>query len=151
MPAITVEDTSALARLDAVACQSPRLIRTVTSAPKGFEGEGFPVRRAFEGVDLRELDPFIHLDQIGEVNYAPGDPKGTPWHPHRGFTNRLRSHPLRVPRGRLPWPRRPHDPDGGGADDVGNRRSSGLSLYVDLGGARQITIENTTEDADGVG
>jgi redox-sensitive bicupin YhaK (pirin superfamily) len=36
-------------------------------------------------VDLRTLDPFIHMDQMGEVEYAPGEPKGTPWHPHRGF------------------------------------------------------------------
>ena len=50
-----------------------------------MEGEGFPVRRAFHGVDLKDLDPFVHLDQMGEVNYAPGEPKGTPWHPHRGF------------------------------------------------------------------
>jgi redox-sensitive bicupin YhaK (pirin superfamily) len=57
----------------------------VTRAPSAFEGEGFPVRRAFAGVDLRDLDPFIHLDQMGEVEYAPGEPKGTPWHPHRGF------------------------------------------------------------------
>ncbi|MGH3935556.1 MAG: hypothetical protein ACRDS1_11380, partial [Pseudonocardiaceae bacterium] len=41
------------------------------------EGEGFPVRRAFAGVDLRDLDPFVHLDQMGEVEYAPGEPKGT--------------------------------------------------------------------------
>jgi hypothetical protein len=34
---------------------------------------------------LRALDPFIHMDQMGEVDYAPGEPKGTPWHPHRGF------------------------------------------------------------------
>jgi hypothetical protein len=34
---------------------------------------------------MNELDPFIHLDQMGEVDYAPGEPKGTPWHPHRGF------------------------------------------------------------------
>jgi quercetin 2,3-dioxygenase len=25
------------------------------------------------------------MDQMGEVHYAPGEPKGTPWHPHRGF------------------------------------------------------------------
>jgi hypothetical protein len=31
------------------------------------------------------LDPFVHMDQMGEVQYAPGEPKGTPWHPHRGF------------------------------------------------------------------
>jgi hypothetical protein len=57
----------------------------VTSAPSGLEGEGFPVRRAFAGVDNRDLDPFVHMDQMGEVEYAPGEPKGTPWHPHRGF------------------------------------------------------------------
>ena len=43
------------------------------------------MRRAFAGVDLADLDPFVHLDQMGEVEYAPGEPKGTPWHPHRGF------------------------------------------------------------------
>ncbi len=62
-----------------------RRVKSVTTAPQGFEGEGFPVRRAFAGVDLADLDPFIHLDQMGEVEYAPGEPKGTPWHPHRGF------------------------------------------------------------------
>jgi hypothetical protein len=34
---------------------------------------------------MADLDPFVHLDQMGEVEYAPGEPKGTPWHPHRGF------------------------------------------------------------------
>ena len=58
---------------------------SVTTAPSGFEGEGFPVRRAFAGVAQHLLDPFIHMDQMGEVEYAPGEPKGTPWHPHRGF------------------------------------------------------------------
>ncbi len=43
------------------------------------------MRRAFAGVDERLLDPFIHMDQMGEVEYGPGEPKGTPWHPHRGF------------------------------------------------------------------
>jgi redox-sensitive bicupin YhaK (pirin superfamily) len=36
-------------------------------------------------VDQRFLDPFVHMDQMGEVDYGPGEPKGTPWHPHRGF------------------------------------------------------------------
>jgi redox-sensitive bicupin YhaK (pirin superfamily) len=57
----------------------------VTTAPQGFEGEGFPVRRAFAGVDQALLDPFIMMDQMGEVEYAPGEPRGTSWHPHRGF------------------------------------------------------------------
>ena len=60
-------------------------MKSVTTAPSGFEGEGFPVRRAFAGLSLRDLDPFVHMDQMGEVDYAPGEPKGTPWHPHRGF------------------------------------------------------------------
>ena len=86
MPAITVDDIATLQRLPQVApTATPRRVRSVTTAPGGFEGEGFPVRRAFAGVDLTELDPFIHMDQMGEVEYAPGEPKGTPWHPHRGF------------------------------------------------------------------
>ena len=87
MPAITVDDITVLPRIPqpdpTVARQRP--VRSITVAPRGFEGEGFPVRRAFHGVDLADLDPFIHLDQMGEVEYAPGEPKGTPWHPHRGF------------------------------------------------------------------
>jgi redox-sensitive bicupin YhaK (pirin superfamily) len=62
-----------------------RPVHTVTSAPAGYEGEGFPVRRAFAGVDRADLDPFVHMDQMGEVDYAPGEPRGTSWHPHRGF------------------------------------------------------------------
>ena len=87
MPAVTVSDITVLPRITqpdpAVAHERP--VKSVTSAPSGYEGEGFPVRRAFAGVDLRDLDPFIHMDQMGEVEYAPGEPKGTPWHPHRGF------------------------------------------------------------------
>jgi len=62
-----------------------RTVRSVTTGPRGFEGEGFPVVRAFAGVSAAELDPFVHMDQMGEVDYAPGEPKGTSWHPHRGF------------------------------------------------------------------
>ena len=86
MPAVTVPDNLVLPRVAPPA--EPATVRPVTSvtdAPSGYEGEGFPVRRAFFGVDLADLDPFIHMDQMGEVEYAPGEPKGTPWHPHRGF------------------------------------------------------------------
>jgi quercetin 2,3-dioxygenase len=87
MPAVTVADLLSLPRVAAAgpADARERPVRSVTTAPRGFEGEGFPVRRAFHGVDLADLDPFIHLDQMGEVEYAPGEPKGTSWHPHRGF------------------------------------------------------------------
>jgi quercetin 2,3-dioxygenase len=86
MPAVTVDDVLTLPRIPAAAPGTvERPVRSVTTAPRGVEGEGFPVRRAFAGVDLAELDPFVHLDQMGEVEYAPGEPKGTAWHPHRGF------------------------------------------------------------------
>jgi len=86
MPAVTVEDVLVLPRLSPPrGTQVPRLVRSVTTAPSGLEGEGFPVRRAFAGVATSDLDPFVHMDQMGEVEYAPGEPKGTPWHPHRGF------------------------------------------------------------------
>lgn len=85
MPAITVDDTLTLPRVAVPTDRRDRGVVSVTTAPHGFEGEGFPVRRAFAGVDLALLDPFIHLDQMGEIDYAPGEPKGTPWHPHRGF------------------------------------------------------------------
>jgi redox-sensitive bicupin YhaK (pirin superfamily) len=89
MPAITVDDLTTLPRVTLSPSDTRptvlRPVRSVTTSPRGFEGEGFPVRRAFAGVSLSDLDPFIHLDQMGEVEYAPGEPKGTPWHPHRGF------------------------------------------------------------------
>ena len=87
MPAITPSDSLALPRITPIdpTRATLRPLRALSTAPRGFEGEGFPVRRAFAGVPLSDLDPFIHLDQMGEVEYAPGEPKGTSWHPHRGF------------------------------------------------------------------
>ncbi len=85
MPAVTVDDITVLPRIPEAGHRTQRTVRSVTTAPAGVEGEGFPVRRAFAGVNLADLDPFIHMDQMGAVEYAPGEPKGTPWHPHRGF------------------------------------------------------------------
>ncbi|MGA8206826.1 MAG: pirin family protein [Candidatus Dormiibacterota bacterium] len=87
MPAITAENPLALPRVPLLdpALTLQRPVVSITSAPSALEGEGFPVRRAFAGVSKAELDPFVHMDQMGEVDYAPGEPKGTPWHPHRGF------------------------------------------------------------------
>jgi redox-sensitive bicupin YhaK (pirin superfamily) len=87
MPAVTVDNPLSLPRIPEPdpATAGVRPVRRVTTAPTGLEGEGFPVRRAFAGVEIVDLDPFVHMDQMGEVEYAPGEPKGTPWHPHRGF------------------------------------------------------------------
>ncbi|MEU1818054.1 pirin family protein [Streptomyces roseifaciens] len=85
MPAVTVENPLTLPRVSAPAGAPQRPVLYVGTAPTGFEGEGFPVRRAFAGINYKYLDPFIMMDQMGEVDYAAGEPKGTPWHPHRGF------------------------------------------------------------------
>ena len=85
MPAVTA-DTLTLPRLaEPGPEEAERPVVRVTTAPSGFEGEGFPVRRAFAGVPVEELDPFVHMDQMGSVDYGPGEPLGTSWHPHRGF------------------------------------------------------------------
>src|SRR5262245_40252057 len=87
MPAVTVDNVLALPKVQVPGAERARVrpVKSVTTAPSGFEGEGFPVRRGFAGVSHADLDPFVHLDQMGEVEYAPGEAKGTPWHPHRGF------------------------------------------------------------------
>jgi hypothetical protein len=70
MPAVSA-DTVALPRIPTVdPTAADRPVVSVTTAPSGFEGEGFPVQRAFAGVDLAALDPFVHMDQMGEVDYA---------------------------------------------------------------------------------
>src|SRR3954464_6038019 len=87
MPAVTVASHIQLPRIPGTdpSIDVDRPVLSITTAPTGFEGEGFPVRRAFAGIDLALLDPFIMMDQIVAREYAPGEPKGTPWHPHRGF------------------------------------------------------------------
>ena len=85
MPAVHA-DTLTLARVPRAGLGDvERPVLSVTTAPQGYEGEGFPVRRAFASIAPRFLDPFLMMDQMGEVEYAPGEPKGTSWHPHRGF------------------------------------------------------------------
>ena len=85
MPAITA-DTPTLPRIaDPEVTERDRPVRSITTGPRGYEGEGFPVVRAFAGVSSADLDPFIHMDQMGEIEYQPGEPRGTDWHPHRGF------------------------------------------------------------------
>jgi redox-sensitive bicupin YhaK (pirin superfamily) len=85
MPAITA-DTLTLSRVSPSSpTDTDRPVRSITTGPRGYEGEGFPVVRAFAGVSAADLDPFIHMDQMGEVEYEPGEPRGTDWHPHRGF------------------------------------------------------------------
>ncbi len=87
MPAVQVDDISALPRIARADGEkaSERRVVTVVNAPRMLEGAGFEVRRAFTGVDLTLVDPFLLLDHMGAVEYAPGEAKGAPDHPHRGF------------------------------------------------------------------
>jgi redox-sensitive bicupin YhaK (pirin superfamily) len=86
MPAVTVDNILALERVSRPLPDSVvRPVITVNTAPSGVEGEGFPVRRAFAGIPYQYTDPSIMMDQMGEVEWRPGEAKGTPWHPHRGF------------------------------------------------------------------
>ncbi|TQM81013.1 hypothetical protein FHX81_3373 [Saccharothrix saharensis] len=86
MPAVTA-DTLTLPRLPHLpeAATAWREVRRVVRARRFLEGEGFQVRRPFPGVDLPDADPFLLLDHMGAVEYGPGEAKGAPWHPHRGF------------------------------------------------------------------
>ncbi|KAA2263800.1 pirin family protein [Solihabitans fulvus] len=86
MPAVTA-DTLTLSRLPELpeATTAWRPVRKVVTARKFLEGEGFQVRRPFPGIDLALADPFLLLDHLGAVEYGPGEAKGAPWHPHRGF------------------------------------------------------------------
>ncbi|MDG2113556.1 MAG: pirin family protein [Actinomycetota bacterium] len=62
-----------------------REVRRVITAHHQLEGAGFAVFRPFptEGLDM--LDPFLMLDEKEPKVYAPGEAKGAPDHPHRGF------------------------------------------------------------------
>jgi redox-sensitive bicupin YhaK (pirin superfamily) len=85
MAAVTA-DTLVLPRVKSAGLgDTERPVLTVSTGPSGFEGEGFPVRRTMAGIAYKYLDPFIMMDHMGEVDYAAGEPRGTNWHPHRGF------------------------------------------------------------------
>ena len=87
MPAATTDNILVLPRIRRPdsATSTFRPVRRVVTAPTQLEGEGFQVRRAFPNAEFRDSDPFLLLDHLGAVEYAPGEAKGAPWHPHRGF------------------------------------------------------------------
>ena len=85
MAAVTA-DTLVLPRVRPAGLgDTERPVLAISTGPTGYEGEGFPVRRTMAGIPYRYTDPFIMMDHMGEVEYAAGEPRGTNWHPHRGF------------------------------------------------------------------
>ena len=62
-----------------------RPVSRVLQAQTQQEGGGFVVRRPFPVPGLVQIDPFLLLDEMGPVEYRPGEAVGAPDHPHRGF------------------------------------------------------------------
>jgi redox-sensitive bicupin YhaK (pirin superfamily) len=88
MPAVTVEDTLVLPRIPRPdpGASRPRPVAEVVTAHRQVEGGGFSVRRPFPGgLTMAQSDPFLLLDHVGPQINVPGEAKGAPWHPHRGF------------------------------------------------------------------
>tara|TARA_B110001452_G_scaffold45565_1_gene34820 strand:- start:43 stop:879 length:837 start_codon:yes stop_codon:yes gene_type:complete len=60
-----------------------RIVKSIVPTHTVMEGGGFQVRRPAAMGSL--MSPFLLLDEMGPVDYAPGKAVGAPWHPHRGF------------------------------------------------------------------
>ncbi len=67
------------------ATNTVREVSRVVTAHKQREGGGFIVRRPFPSNGMSHVDPFLLIDEMGPVDYAPGQAVGAPDHPHRGF------------------------------------------------------------------
>ena len=57
----------------ALAGKNERVLKKIVKSVPGFEGEGFPVNRAFINLTLQDLDPFIMMDEMGAVEYEVGE------------------------------------------------------------------------------
>ncbi|MCL1474677.1 pirin family protein [Argonema antarcticum] len=68
-----------------VQTQTLRTVAGIINSVETLEGAGFLVRRPFPKSSFSQFDPFLLLDELGPVNLKPGQAKGAPDHPHRGF------------------------------------------------------------------
>jgi redox-sensitive bicupin YhaK (pirin superfamily) len=62
-----------------------RTVAGIVNSIETLEGGGFMVRRPFPKASFSDFDPFLLLDEMGPIEVAPGEAKGAPDHPHRGF------------------------------------------------------------------
>src|SRR5712692_11620898 len=62
-----------------------RTVAGIVNSIETLEGGGFLVRRPFPKAPFSDFDPFLLLDEMGPMEVAPGEAKGAPDHPHRGF------------------------------------------------------------------
>src|SRR5256714_6402283 len=65
--------------------ETRRTVAGLVNSIETLEGAGFLVRRPFPKASMSEFDPFLLLDEMGPMTLAPGQAKGAPDHPHRGF------------------------------------------------------------------
>jgi redox-sensitive bicupin YhaK (pirin superfamily) len=59
----------------------PREVTKIVRAHRQREGGGFIVRRPFPSAGFRHADPFLLLDEMGPVEYGPGEAIGAASHP----------------------------------------------------------------------
>src|SRR5678810_539836 len=64
---------------------SIRSVSNIIKAIPTLEGAGFLVHRPFPSGALSDFDPFLLFDEMGPTDARPGEAKGAPDHPHRGF------------------------------------------------------------------
>ena len=76
--------SEAVRRVD-TAADGTRAVTGIVNSIETLEGGGFLVRRPFPKASFSEFDPFLLLDEMGPMEVAPGEAKGAPDHPHRGF------------------------------------------------------------------
>jgi quercetin 2,3-dioxygenase len=65
--------------------QKSRTVAGIVNSIETLEGAGFRVRRPFPRANFSDFDPFLLLDEMGPMDLGPGEAKGAPDHPHRGF------------------------------------------------------------------
>jgi redox-sensitive bicupin YhaK (pirin superfamily) len=72
-------------RVEETKTNEGRTVAGIVNSIETLEGGGFLVRRPFPKASFSDFDPFLLLDEMGPMDVAPGEAKGAPDHPHRGF------------------------------------------------------------------
>ena len=101
-----------------------RSVARVVDAVRTLEGAGFAVRRPFPTAALDQVDPFLLLDEMGPSELGPGEAKGAPDHPHRGFETVTYVLAGEMEHDDSLGPRRPAPPRRRAVDDRRRRRGA---------------------------
>jgi len=72
-------------RIEGTQTNIGRTVAGIVNSMETLEGGGFLVRRPFPKAAFSEFDQFLLLDEMGPMDVAPGEARGAPDHPHRGF------------------------------------------------------------------